>query len=430
MGHRMLKETNKLFCIFCGDEDLKTKQAAVHHYLNHIRNKPTSPIADNKISPTSNQITDFAKDWTSNFIDSLEEENKKCGQWKGQFRNCPVCSKTTLNKMIQSPKARKSSSEKDHMRAHLKYRKFMCKICSRDNNIPYPKNQLVAFHDGPKSKNDLTVHRIKSSDRVNSFNTCKATKKSVLKHIHDVHLGPEISTVDCDRAIDVDQLVIEFEIYAVEELINACSGTTLNIPSKNTSGKKPLKAKKSKELVIINSDESQNSFKMKIEPMNAEVLAQGRNSLLKPNFNFSPILERKKISKKNSRIKAGVLCKRQLLPPIGNSLSLLNDHNYCINHDHSLKDNELDNLLEDYLDKEQELTNKSVRRSYSRYRTIPSALKVKPSSYSSILDTITFRDDLEYFKINDDVLNEFTSELMMSNDLKELKDIDELLNCD
>lgn len=414
---------NKIFCIFCGDDDLVDKKSAIHHYWDHIQyNLHSSTSTSNLPPPSSNQITSFAKNWTSTFIDSLEESSRKNKnrEQKDLFRHCPVCIKRG-DKMIQGLKTRKSDSEKNHMMAHLKYKKYLCKICSRESNVPYPTSQLVAFHEG--SAKNKTIHRIKSTTCVEHFNSCKSTKKSVVKHIRDVHLGPELSSF-VGPVVDVDQLVVEFGIYAVEQLIGTCyksSSTQLKSPFKRGDNKS---MKKSKELVIINSDESRNNFKLTIEPMNPEVLAQGRNSLLKPNFNFSPIFEKSRSkSKGTKKIKSGQKCKRQLLCSSADPHSVLNDHTYNL----VPYDQELDRVLDELLDREiQSTTKRSTKSVYRKDTTLSNPTKHK--SYQEILDMINMTDKLFHFDVDDDVLNQFTSDLKIPSELVDLGDIEDVIN--
>lgn len=427
MGHRMLKQ--KIFCIFCGDDDLKDKESAINHYWNHILNQVT-PISKstppNKLSPSAAQVKDFARAWTSAFIDSLCSKEK----WKDNFKYCPVCLRAGI-KMKRGLTARKHSAERNHMLAHLKYQKFLCKICSDEDNITYAGNQLVAFTGSSQNKKrGTTVHRIKSTTPLKHFKFCKTTRRTVLNHIRKSHLGPAEGVETDGHVIHADQLVTEFEIYAVEELINSCSesGSFVFLNKDEKQIKKKLKKNKTKELVI-NPNESVDNLKMKIEPVKPEVLAQARNSLLKPNFNFSPIFEKsKKKSKNNSKTESK--CKRKLRlsdtifdsRPVHPRLSLI-DHNYSVAYDQ-----ELDSVLEDLMDKMPELTEGKVkRRSYSRNRPARDPI---PSSYSSILDMLHLTEDLEYFDINDDVLNKFTSELVIPKHLGVLNDINELINCD
>ena len=401
-----------LFCVFCDFDDLRDKESAIHHYWNHIRHKliPTNPESESSIPAI--QVLDFAREWTSSFVDSLDLLGKNsCRKWKDQFRNCPVCHRTAGSEMIQGIKARRITSERDHMRAHLQYKKFLCKICSRDNNVTYPKNQIVAFHDGKK---DITVHRIKSMDRVKHFTSCKGTRRSVLKHIRDAHLGPEVSSDTNGQVVDVDQLVVEFEIYAVEQLINNCS-TVPHIPLKDGNNNNCRKNKPVKELVIINSDESRNNFKMKIEPMNPEVLAQGRNSLLKPNFNFSPTLKkkrRKKVIDSSPRHNISDTANKKLFQSGDPRTDSLQDHNYSYSFD-----KELDDVLEDLLDNVPELSTCLDRSNHT----------IHPS-YSVLLNMMHFTEDLEHFDVDENVLKQFSSELVMSSELEELCDFEQV-NC-
>ena len=332
-----------IFCLFC---DLtfpsNNKKQAAHHYWTHVE---PCLLQDPSMKPAKfNRVYTLSTAWIQEVIQFFElSAHMDINVFN--FRGCPVCRLLAPNvkKVI-----RKATTERDHMVSHLQYKKFLCKICLLDSDYEkarlglsddYTRNVSSFNSDSngsqfslhcltPENESaDTQVAETNVKDSLSSLDqvilqddvlitvqsalhtifrrgntsgkslkeSVKANKRNVLKHIKDYHLsespvGNDVLTSSgfdlmTRGVVEIEDLILEIPIMAVEVLINQLLVKPVSLLKKKT------------ESVRVGD----RVLTITREPCDPEVMVQDfRHSLLKPNFSFSPKLnksQRKRASK-------------------------------------------------------------------------------------------------------------------------------------